>query len=202
MSGVSGHNRGMTPNPSIDEWLPKAAAAKLLGVSDRQLARRAAEGLIRKTTADKDPGERVARVLYSGADILALASGRPNRYQTPAVELATATTDVEPVRLPPARALSVLPAGTTRDVVPTGQVDPWRDLAALLANLDAHRRDYPEKQPKPWLTLEEAAEYSGLPASWLRARAEDASIQAVNVGSGTIKKLWRFNRDGLSKIGC
>lgn len=52
--------------------------------------------------------------------------------------------------------------------------------------------------PKPWLTLAEAVEYSGLPANYLVQQARADTIRAVNVGRGA-REFWRFNREGLSK---
>lgn len=57
---------------------------------------------------------------------------------------------------------------------------------------------YPAAQPKPWLTLAEAVEYSGLPASWLLAQARERKLRAVNVGTGK-RDFWRFNREALAK---
>lgn len=82
----------------------------------------------------------------------------------------------------------------------------------------------PPEPARPWLTLAEAAEYSGLPASWLLGVARaDAALQAemdrmasmnggesvgsvvarhpvrvVAVNVGTAKRAaWRFNREAL-----
>lgn len=96
-------------------------------------------------------------------------------------------------------------------------------LGAALTEIAASLR--PPIEPKPWLTLAEAAEYSGLPASWLLGVARtDAALQAemdrmasmnggesvgsvvarhpvhvVAVNVGTAKRAsWRFHRDQLS----
>lgn len=65
---------------------------------------------------------------------------------------------------------------------------------AIAAALREGQRGAPE--PKPWLTLPEAAQYSGLPAHWLVAQARLGGIRAVNVGTGS-KEFWRFNRAAL-----
>jgi hypothetical protein len=62
---------------------------------------------------------------------------------------------------------------------------------------------YPVRHPKSWLTLDEAAEASGLPKAWLLAQARlgEASakcVMAINVGSER-RVLWRFNREALKK---
>jgi hypothetical protein len=82
----------------------------------------------------------------------------------------------------------------TRETERTAE-DPFAGLAAHLARLAAA---FPAAQAKPWLTLDEAAEYSGLPRAWLIAQARAGALRAVNVGQGT-KEFWRFNREGLAK---
>lgn len=62
---------------------------------------------------------------------------------------------------------------------------------------------YPVSRPKSWLTLDEAAEVSGLPKAWLlaQARAGEAahpSVVAVDVGTEK-QSRWRFNRDALGR---
>lgn len=67
----------------------------------------------------------------------------------------------------------------------------------FIAGLAAAVRESPAAQPKPWLTLAEASEYSGLPKSFLVARAKGAGDGVLNVG---IKRpSYRFNRDALGK---
>jgi excisionase family DNA binding protein len=68
--------------------------------------------------------------------------------------------------------------------------DPFAGLAAHLAKLAAA---FPSPAPTVgrWLTLDAAAEASGLPKSWLLARARAGDAFAMNVGSGK-KAAWRF----------
>jgi excisionase family DNA binding protein len=54
------------------------------------------------------------------------------------------------------------------------------------------------ERPKPWLTLDEAAEYSGLPRAWLLVQARSGALRAVNVGQGS-RERWRFNREALKR---
>ncbi len=53
-------------------------------------------------------------------------------------------------------------------------------------------------QPRPWLTLAEAAEFSGLPASWLKRAAWSGQVEAINCGS-VDRPRWRFHRDSLAR---
>ncbi|HEX4138341.1 MAG TPA: hypothetical protein VHY84_27270 [Bryobacteraceae bacterium] len=60
---------------------------------------------------------------------------------------------------------------------------------------------YPVQRPKPWLNLDEAAEFSGLPRGWLLARARlgaQGAVIAINVGTEK-QPRWRFNREALAK---
>jgi hypothetical protein len=68
--------------------------------------------------------------------------------------------------------------------------DPFAGLAAHLAKLAAA---FPSPPPTvgQWLTLDEAAERSGLPKSWLLAQARSGADFAMNVGSPK-KAVWRF----------
>jgi hypothetical protein len=50
---------------------------------------------------------------------------------------------------------------------------------------------------RPWLTLAEASEWSGLPAAWLLAQARAGAPFALNVAHGS-KAHWRFNREALA----
>jgi excisionase family DNA binding protein len=68
--------------------------------------------------------------------------------------------------------------------------DPFAGLAAHLARLAAAFPSPPRTVGK-WLTLDEAAEASGLPKSWLLAQARGGAEFAMNVGSGK-KAAWRF----------
>ncbi len=73
-------------------------------------------------------------------------------------------------------------------------------LALPAALIDALReRREPAPAPKPWLSLADAAEWSGLPASFLLAKARAGAAFAVNVGQGS-RDFWRFNRDALAGL--
>jgi hypothetical protein len=81
-------------------------------------------------------------------------------------------------------------------VAPTSAAsDPLASLAAHLAKLAAA---FPSRPPAvgKWLTLDQAAEQSGLPKSWLLAQARSGAAFALNVGSAK-KAVWRFRSDGV-----
>jgi hypothetical protein len=167
------------------EWIPKSAAAKLLGVSLRQVERREQNGYIEKRIEPRLAHESMGRVLYSRSDVIALKSGKPNIH-------------AREVPISESQPGGEKSAGAGRALaVVARKADPFAGLPAFLAQLGAA---YPAPAaPRLWLTLEEAAEHSGLPASWLKRRAEDGSIDALNVGTAKACR-WRFNRDALGKI--
>jgi hypothetical protein len=89
---------------------------------------------------------------------------------------------------------------------PDGAQFTLADVSRVVAALAA-------QTPKPWLTLGEAAEFSGLPKAWLLAVARlghpesaadraycdpHGTVVAVNVGSEA-RASWRFNREALAK---
>lgn len=172
------------------EWLPKKDAAIMLGVGTRQLETRAKNGQVRNRRLPRKPHQTAAPVEYNVEDIQAILSGQPNQHQVVvAPERAALETPVSETALPA--------AAESQALVPAARQDGWNSLAAHLAVLSAA---YPApQQVKPWLTLEEAAEYSGLPSSYLQARYEAGTIHAVNVGTGQRKYL-RFNRESLANI--
>ncbi|MDP9024305.1 MAG: helix-turn-helix domain-containing protein [Candidatus Eremiobacteraeota bacterium] len=175
-----------TSKPALDpDWLPKPAAAKLLGASARQLERRTAAGYIEKKLGERKPTERNAPVFYSRADIVAFKAGTPNTHAVAVPEAAEVSQDVS-IRIKPAQT-------SLARIAPAGERDFMAAFDALAASLRTATA-----APKPWLTLGEAAEYSGLPAAWLVARAREGAIRAVNVGTGA-REFWRFNREGLEK---
>lgn len=149
------------------EWVPKSDAARFLGVSPRQIERRAAAGMIRSRRESRRPDQTAAPVLFSREDLLAIKAGAPNYH--PVVEPATPASESK---------LAVLPA-------PAAGLER---LAQLLGPAPA--------APKPWLTLDEAAEYSGLPVRWLRSAASEGRIVAVNVGLK--RPRWLVSRDALA----
>jgi hypothetical protein len=68
------------------------------------------------------------------------------------------------------------------------------ELAGILATM---ARASGEQRLKPWLSLREAAEYSGLPMAFLAHAAETGRIDAVNVSLGEKQKRWFFVRKAL-----
>ena len=173
---------------SDEIWLPKDEAAALLKVGIRQLENRVTDGLIRKKVLPKAPSERVARVVFSRADVMALKAGKPN-------------TRDESIRPEPSQSVS---NGKSNALAPAA---PERGILAIphaLIDLLRERREPGSliKAPlKPWLTLEEAAEYSGLTRKWLLKEAEagQGAIAVRDMGGRVRGGRWRFLRADLGR---
>jgi hypothetical protein len=55
-----------------------------------------------------------------------------------------------------------------------------------------------KKDPKPWLTLKEAAEYSGLPIGWLRQKCIEGSL-GVRTSPSESHPEWRIRKSDLDE---
>jgi hypothetical protein len=158
-------------------WTHKEAGAELLGVSIRQLENLAALKRIRKQRLPRQTNERSARVLYSVEDIEAIKAGKPN---------------VMPETPEPSEARAAAPAAP----------EPRGFLAIPAALIDLLRERREQREPlKPWLTLDEAAEYSGLTRAWLLKEAEagQGAIAIRDMGRFARGGRWRFLRADLER---
>jgi hypothetical protein len=175
----------ITVSNSRAEWLSKADAAAFLRVSSRQIERRAAQGYVEARRLPRRPTERSERVVYSRVDLEAIRDGKPNQHGIPDDSVdnsakPTGAVEISPVQ--PAKAAALA------HTAPPGA---WETLAGAFA-----ARFAPAAPVPPWLTLREAAEYSGLPASWLEREARAGNAFALNVGSAK-RASWRFSRNAL-----
>lgn len=74
---------------------------------------------------------------------------------------------------------------------------PRSESAALVAHSGTPHPDQPHEAR--WLTLDEAAAYTGLPASFLGDRIEQGKLPALNVGKRPGGR-WRVSRRDLDQI--
>ena len=174
----------MSGTKTAADWLPKAEAAALLGVSYRQLERRAKAGYVQTQYAERGPTESAAAALYSRADIEALKAGKPNVHARVVPQAERAGLPQQPVLQKSDKA------------PPSPLMSQDYDLLAVLA---AIAKAGAQPAPRPWLTLDEAVAYSGLPAGYLVAKAREGWAAAVDVAGGGSRARWRFSRDGLAK---
>jgi hypothetical protein len=169
-----------TEAPAPD-WLGKADAAAYLGVGVRQIEKREARGQIEKRVEPRKSNQSASTVLYARRDLDAIKHGVPNQYGVPVPDK------------PPARTLAL--ATTQKQTMPA-HVETGRPGLPPVFLPDPLPRPV-----KPWLTLAEAAEYSGLPEAFLARLAKEGAKIAINVGAGKKNARWRFNREALGRIG-
>jgi hypothetical protein len=170
-------------------WLNKRDAAALLKVNPRQVERRVEAGQIKKQVIPRKPWQHANPVVFSRADIEAILRGEPNQYavivKKPKSVVAAEGESMQAVQAVEEKAVVHANGAPS---LPVASV-PWRDLLAGLAS---------SAKEKPWLSLTEAAEYTGLPLRWLRDRARAGAVHAHNVGLK--RERWMFNREALGKI--
>jgi hypothetical protein len=169
-----------------DQFLRKKEAAALLGVSERQLDRRVDAGNIRKIIGEKHPGETAAPALYSQSDIEALKAGKPHNHAT--LVKTPATNGHAPVEAKEPAGSGVAKTASSS----SSSEEFWREL--LREAVASFVVEKPEAL-LPWISLQEAAACSGLPARYLRKLAEGGWPGARNVGEKRVR--WMFNRDAL-----
>jgi len=156
--------------------LRKADAAKILGKSERTVAYLMSSG---KLPVGYVSGPTGRQAMLRRADVERIKK----EFETPIV----VTGEGGEVAAPPAAALVRMRAGG----------DPFTGIMAQLA---AFARAFPAPASladvaRPWLTVKEAAAWTGLPARWLLEKAKAGELRAVNVG--LTRESWRFSRDGL-----
>jgi hypothetical protein len=161
----------MSTPAAAPEWLPKAAAARRLGVSPRQIERHIAAGRLRSRRESRLPHQTAAPVYVSVEDLAAIESGAPHYH--PMVEQ------------PPAEAAAPKPNALARQLPPAEPVSMLRFFTPD-----------PPPAPRPWLTLDEAEAFSGLPVSWLRRAAAEGRVDAINVALRG-RPRWRIRRAAL-----
>jgi hypothetical protein len=172
--------------PSSNGWLTKDSAAARLGISVRTLERHIDEKRL-STRLQPEPGRR-PRVLVD-----------PHSLDSLAAELSAVRGGGQLAA--PAAAAPPAPVGAAELVDQLGPaLASFADrLAAELAS--AVRPSPAAAAPvRPWLTLDEAVEYSGLPKGWLLAQARGGCPVALNVSMGR-GESWRFSRRRLAALG-
>ncbi len=185
----------MTPAPALAAWPTNTQAAVQLGTNERTIRRWIAAGRLR---AEQRPvvGAKPQTVI----DPEDVARVRAEREREKPVVIA------DPDRMPDAMP-HVRIGGEVARVEPFGSPAWLKEIAAISAELQTINRQS-SSNPKTWLTAKEAALASGLPESWLRDFARDASktadgmgpqvdIEVLDVGAGRRGGRYRFRRDSL-----
>lgn len=162
--------------------MSKAEVVGYLGKSKRTVETFVSKGRL-GVSYFEGPNGKTAIFQRSEVEALKIDIDTPTYRATP--ETATSRQGFAYLGAAPSGAAALLTG-------PSG--DPLAFLAAALARMAPQ----PAPVVKPWLTLSEAVDYSGLPATYLVQQARARKMRAVNVGTGE-RAFWRFNREGLTK---
>lgn len=172
------------PSPAAkqqpSETMSKPEVCEYLGKSKRTVETFIAKGRL-GVGYFQGPNGKTAVFRRSEVEALKLDIDTPMYRAVPVDHIVDVNKKVEP-------QTALVPAPTD------SRVDSF--AAALFAHFETGRLSAPVV--KPWLTLKEAVDYSGLPASYLVQQAKEGTFRAVDVGTGA-KTFWRFNREALGK---
>jgi excisionase family DNA binding protein len=149
-------------------WLTKLEAMAMLGVSERTIETWIGEQRL-GSRPEPRPGKRPL-TMVDGDDVERI---RAERNKGAIIRTPPASTEIDPV--PPA---------------------PGDQVLALALRMIGPALE--RERPKEWLTVEEAAEYSGLPEAFLLRAARRGRVIALDVGKG--RRDWRILREDLSRI--
>src|SRR6185369_2368969 len=176
------------------EYVAKAIAAERLGLSVRRVLELSARGLLPRHTV-LDPATKRRQTVFLAADLERLIEGRrgaapPEPDSTPQslpgyVSKAEAS---ERLRLSARRVLELADAGLINRGYVRDPVTKRRQTALLeedVERLIQNRKGIaPQASDAPWLTLEEAAVYSGLPGDYLERQIRTGRLGAIDVSVG------------------
>ena len=183
------------------EWLPTRDAAKLLGVSPRELLRKV-KSYPRQFPRQQQKLGRIVTSLYSREHLIGFRD-RTKRGMDPWIhekqmageapdQLGSGASDVTGVGVSDVIASEV--AVIARAPVELSQFGPLAEALAALAQ----RFPAPRREPKLWMTIDEAAEFSGLPKSYLERSCQAGSL-GKNFGTGT-RRRYRISRRELEEL--
>jgi hypothetical protein len=118
-------------------------------------------------------------------DYRSIPGRKPLLIVSPATVKIITADILHPVPMPTATSENAIVKKTHRDT----NIMPQADIATLLQALIRPRFEPPSK---PWLTVPEAAEWSGLPENLLRKALKEKALAGFKYGS------WRVHGDDLA----
>lgn len=152
-------------------WLTKGVASTRLEISESRLSALAVEGKI-KTLPARSPESNQPIKLYHEGDVERLVFLRDHPEEKPKL---------------PAKVDKL------RGLMPLSQMET---LASLALEEQRKERQLPLK---PWLTIFEAADWSGLPASAIKALILSGQLPGIDCGPRPGGR-WRVKRVDLEKL--
>jgi hypothetical protein len=182
------------------DWVAKQDAAKTLGVTERQVEKRAQQGYLRKRFLPRLANEKTARVEYLREDIDALLCGKPNMWgealpaQGPTLCEKKVDTGLQVAFNKQSGGLQPVTAIDGDFALQISNAINGACIDALLAKLS---ETYAPPPLKGFLTFAEAIAYSGHTPAKLAELLH--SSQVDNYGRGP--KTWRVRRASLDAYG-
>lgn len=158
-------------------WIDKHQAAKQLGVTERRVLKLAQDGKI-KAQRQRNPESRQIAVMLNAGDVERLAYEMEHPQET---------------------ATAVVPASKGSTAV--------KDVALVLESLGglvALKNGESHQHLKPWLTIAEGSEYSGLPKSTILTLIGSGNLKAIDCGPrpGGRYRVRRVDLDALEGMNC
>lgn len=180
-----------------EEWIMKEDAAKYIGANARSIERHARAGRLESKHLPRLPNERQSRVVYRRSDLDAILKGAPNLN-------AEGKHNGAPI----SNQLAALTIAKSAE----GQAEAWGALTTTLTKLAESISLPPLPSPRfgtspAFLSLADAAEYSGLAEDTLVALIRNGNVDAIDRDgqaagpSGRIRKHWRVRRASLDAFG-
>jgi excisionase family DNA binding protein len=167
------------PKPNYSTWLNKQQAADALGVSTKTIEQLAKDKKLQQAYWKRpETGAKVS--VYHPADVERLRKER--------------SPDAPPFVLPP--GAEEQQTSTTALAVPSMERF-FRAIAAAAAGGSESSQNRSEVRiaERLYLTIPEAANFSGLPQAHLRRLMKDEKLEALRTGAG-----WRIRRSDLEKL--
>lgn len=176
---------------SRESWLTKQQAAQVLGVAEKTIDRMAKAGELHKEIL-KRPRQAPIVVFHPGDVNRAKAAREAQQSPAPFVmseKESGLSADVS------GRPVSDVSRSMSEVSVPWS--DSWiRDMSTRLSNLS---KIFPAEPTNLWLTLQEAADYSGLPAAVLVDFINSGRLPALDIGRRR-GGHWRIRKVDLRKL--
>ena len=153
----------------LDAWKSKSEAAQIIGCSPKTIERLATQKKIQKAMR-RIPGRKATPVYHPG-DIEAIRAG---------------TAQLEPFQIGERESAA--------DLAPARRNSGVELLLQLLSNSGAGTATATAPRHKLFLTLKEAADYSGMSRGWLLRKIKASELPAVKTGG------WKIRRSDLEQI--
>lgn len=161
----------MTTRPDYSTWYTKQDAAAKIGVSTKTVEKFAANRLLQRAKWRRPTGGAILTI-YAREDVERLATERVSGAVT------------EPFVVPPPASPAKSNGHTLAPIVTGRNGDGTAILQAMLHTFQKAS----ETSEKLYLTIPEAAEFTGLSAAYIRRACQAGTLAAIRDGSWKIKR--------------